>query len=95
MTHAQIVQQKFAKELERAQAKDAAAEQVKTLATKFDPTVLSVGTFKGHPVISFGTEADGRPFSFGQSKAERIMLAIDKYGAEAVIDAIRTIAGRK
>ena len=90
MNHVQAVQEKYEQELKRAQAKDAATAALGKLAKSFDPTILSVTTFKGHPVIQFGTENDGRPFSFGQSKAERIMLAID-----AVVDVIRTIAGRK
>jgi hypothetical protein len=95
MTHVQQIEQEYQAKLRKAQAKDAATANVKALATKFDPTILSVGEFRGHPVIQFGTEADGRPFSFGQSKAERIMLAIDQYGVDAVVGAIKAIAGRK
>ena len=94
MTNAEIVQQKYAQELKKAQAQDVALAGVKAISTKFDPTILSFGTFGGRPVIRFGTEADGRPFCFGQGKAERIMLAIDEYGLDAIVDAIKTIAGR-
>ena len=95
MTNVERLQAKHADELKRAQSKDAAVSSVNAIATKFDPTILSVGSFRGHPVIQFGTDADGRPFSFGQNKAERILLAVDQYGLDAVMDAIRAIAGRK
>lgn len=95
MNHVQAVQTRYEQELKRAQAKDAATAALGKLAKSFDPALLSLTTYKGHPIVQFGTDNDGKPFSFGKNKAERICLAIDEYGVDAVVGVLETLAGRK
>ena len=95
MNHVQIVEQENQRRLEAAKQKDAAAAQIGKIAKKFDPNIVSFPTYKGHLLIAFGSQCDGdRPFSFGSAKASAIIDAVEKYGVEAVLDAIRAIAGR-
>jgi hypothetical protein len=56
---------------------------------------VRLDSYNGNPTVVFGTDPNpGRNFSFGRSKACLLLDAIATHGVDAVLDMVRTVAGR-
>ena len=55
--------------------------------------ILEVGTYKNSPIITIKTdETDRYPFSFGKTKAAKLLDVIEAYGIEEVIERLKEVA---
>lgn len=60
-----------------------------------DTIKLEITEYKGSPLLSFSTEGDRYPFSFGKAKARKILAFIQQNGVEAFMGKLTEFVGEE